>query len=155
MSRTFIMKIFRGFTGLVKFGLNENENLMRPRTPRDSDLFVHKIADQWFYEKFGIKARSETIFCTPNCHQAATYGDAYEITVPNTISYQLIYSIKVVDFINIRYEIDNLESKDEIIDWLESRDYAVLSSFDKLPIKFRGEIMLYCTHFNIEKDDVK
>ena len=147
------MKIFRGFTGSVKFGLNENENLMRPRIPRDSDPLVHEIADQWFYDKFGIKARSMTVFCTPNCHQAATYGEAYEITVPDTISYQLIYSINVDDFINIEDEIDDLENEDEIIDWLESRDYAVLSSFDKLPVKFNGEIMLYCTHFNIEKDD--
>lgn len=149
------MKIFRGFTGLVKFGLNENENLVRPRRPKDSNFFVHEIADQWFDNKFGIKARSETIFCTPNCHQAAEYGEAYEITVPDTIGYQLIYSNNVDDFIDIRYDIDDLENKDEIIDWLESRDYAVLSSFDKLPIKFRGEIMLYCTHFNIEKDDEK
>ena len=147
------MKIFRGFTGSVKFGLNENENLTRPRKPRHSETSVHDVADQWFYDKFGIKARSETVFCTPNCHQAATYGEAYEITVPDTMSYQLIYSLKVDDFINIRYEIDDLESKNEIIDWLESRDYAVLSSFDKLPIKFRGEIMLYCTHFNIKKDE--
>ena len=149
------MKIFRGFTGVINFGLNENENLIRPRRPRDSDYFVHEIADQWFDNKFGIKARSETIFCTPNCHQAAKYGEAYEITVPDTIKYQLIYSVKVDDFINIEDEIDDLENKDEIIDWLESRDYAVLSSFDKLPIKFRGEIMLNCTHFNIEKDEEK
>lgn len=147
------MKVFRGFTGSVKFGLNENENLTRPRKPRHSETSVHDVADKWFYDKFGIKARSETVFCTPNCHQAATYGEAYEITVPDTISYQLIYSINVDDFINIEDEIDDLENEDEIIDWLESRDYAVLSSFDKLPIKFRGEIMLYCTHFNIEKDD--
>ena len=155
MSRTFIMKIFRGFTGSVKFGLNENENLMRPRIPRDSDPLVHEIADQWFYDKFGIKARSMTVFCTPNCHQAATYGEAYEITVPDTMSYQLIYSINVDDFINIEDEIDDTKNEDEIIDWLESRDYVVLSSFDKLPIKFRGEIMLYCTHFHIKKDDEK
>lgn len=149
------MKIFRGFTGVINFGLNENENLIRPRRPRDSDYFVHEIADQWFDNKFGIKARSETIFCTPNCHQAARYGEAYEITVPDTIKYQLIYSVKVDDFIKIQDEIDDLENKDEIIDWLESKNYAVVSSFDKLPIEFRGEIMLNCTHFNIEKDEEK
>lgn len=147
------MKIFRGFTGSVKFGLNENENLMRPRRPKHSNFFVHEIADQWFHDKFGIKARSETIFCTPNCHQAATYGEAYEITVPDTMSYQLIYSLKVDDFINIEDEIDDLENKDKIINWLESKDYTVLYSFDRLPIEFRGEIMLHCTHFNIEKDE--
>lgn len=155
MSRTFAMKIFRGFTGSVNFGLNENENLMRPRRPKDSHPFVHKIADQWFYDKFGIKARSETIFCIRNRFKAAEYGDAYEITVPATISYQLIYSANVNDFIEIEDEIDDLENKNKIIDWLESRDYAVLSSFDELPIKFIGEVMLYCTHFNIEKDDEK
>lgn len=149
------MKIFRGFTGSVKFGLNKNENLMRPRRPKDSNFSVHEVADQWFYDKFGIKARSETIFCTRNCHQAAEYGEAYRITVPDTMSYQLIYSVNVDDFIKIEDEIDDLENKDKIIDWLESRDYAVVSSFDKLPIEFRGEIMLDCTHFNIEKDDEK
>ena len=149
------MKIFRGFTGPVTFGLNKNENLMRPRKPKDSDLFVHKIADQWFDDKFGIKARSETIFCTRNCHQAAEYGEAYEITVPNTMSYQLIYSSNVNDFIDIQDEVDDLKSKNKIIDWLESKDYAVVSSFDELPIEFKGEIMLYCTHFNVEKDDEK
>lgn len=149
------MKIFRGFTGPVTFGLNKNENLMRPRKPKDSDLFVHKIADQWFDDKFEIKARSETIFCTRNCHQAAEYGEAYEITVPDTMSYQLIYSSNVNDFIDIQDEVDDLKSKNEIIDWLESKDYAVVSSFDELPIEFKGEIMLYCTHFNVEKDDEK
>ncbi|AMT96513.1 MULTISPECIES: hypothetical protein [Psychrobacter] len=149
------MKIFRGFTGSVKFGLNENENLIRPRRPRHSDCFVHEIVDQWFYCKFGIKARSETIFCTPNCHQATKYGEAYEITVPDTIKYKLIYSVKVDDLIDIEEEVDDLKNKDEIIAWLESKDYAVVSNFDKLPIKFRGEIMLYCTHFNIEKDGEK
>ena len=149
------MKIFRGFTGVVNFGLNRNENLIRPRKPRDSDDFLHEIADQWFDNKFGIKARSETIFCTPNCHQAAKYGEAYEITVPDTIKYQLIYSVKSDDFIEIQDEIDDLENKDEIIDWLESKNYAIVSSFDELPIGFKGEIMLYCTHFNIKKDDEK
>lgn len=147
------MKIYRGFVGSVEFGLNENENLTRSRKPRHSETCLHDVANQWFYDKFGIKARSETVFCTPNCHQAATYGEAYEITVPDTMSYQLIYSINVDDLINIRYEIDDLKNKDEIIDWLESKDYAIVSSFDELPIEFRGEIMLYCTHFNIKKDD--
>lgn len=149
------MKIFRGFTGVVNFGLNENENLIRPRRPRDSDYFVHEIADQWFDSKFGIKARSETIFCTPNCHQAAKYGEAYEITIPDTIKYQLIYSVKVDDLIDIQEDIDDLKNKDEIINWLESKDYDIVSSFEELPTELRGEIMLYCTHFNIEKDDEK
>ncbi len=149
------MKVFRGFVGSVEFGLNKNENLTRPRIPKDSNCFVHEIADQWFYDKFGIKARSETIFCTPNCHQAAEYGEAYEITIPDTVGYQLVYSAKVDDFIEIQDDVDNLKSKEKIISWLESRDYVVVSSFDKLPVKFKGEIMLYCTHFNIEKDDEK
>jgi len=110
------MKLYRGFSDTVESGLFENYYRKKPRKPRDSHIHVHDVADNWFYESFGVRARSQTIFCTPDIEQAKQYGKPYKISVPESIDIKLIFSVHVNDFNEIEAEIDDVNSKEAILE---------------------------------------
>ncbi|MUI54415.1 hypothetical protein [Aliivibrio fischeri] len=146
------MQLYRGLTGPIENNVIENSYLNKPREPRDSHVHVHEVADDWFNYNFGIKARSQTIFCTPDIEQAKEYGEPYIITVPDKSDYKLIFSVDVKDFLEIEADINDVNCKDEIIAWLENKSYAMVTSFCKLPVNFDGEVMLYCEKYEVSKN---
>ncbi|EPO0026893.1 hypothetical protein ACT5DM_004541 [Vibrio alginolyticus] len=143
------MRLYRGFLDLSKTGISENIYLKTPRLPRDLHIHIHETADGWFYERFGIKARSQTIFCTPDIEQAKEYGTPYVVTVPTGTDYKLIFSVKVKDFIEIEADISDVNSTSQILDWLENKSYSMVTDFKALPSDFEGEVMLHCTHYEV------
>lgn len=46
----------------------------KDRRPRDSNLLSHRLADDWFYEKFKLRPRTQGLFCTSNKADANLYG---------------------------------------------------------------------------------
>lgn len=44
------------------------------RQPLDTPLEIHKVVDDWFQRKFGVRARSQSIFCTFNPNLATNFG---------------------------------------------------------------------------------
>lgn len=72
--------------------------VMKPRfdrKPTDTPLLIHDIMDVWFFEKFGIKARSQSVFSTPLLRFAMRYGNPTAILPKNEVTY--IYSNEVKD----------------------------------------------------------
>jgi len=143
----YSMKIYRGHSEPPENNTIKNCYIEKPRKPKDSDIRVHEVADNWFYDKFKVKARSQCFFCTPDIQQAKEYGRAYEISVQGSM--KLIYSVLVRDFIEIDEDLQDYDDLNQIIDWLESKSYVMATSFNQLPKDFNGEIMLYCEEYKI------
>lgn len=141
------MELYRGFSDTVKSRLLENHYLKKPRKPKDSHIHVHNIADNWFYENFGVRARSQTIFCTPDIEQAKQYGKPYKISIPEFIDFKLIFSTHVYDFNEIEADIDDVNNKEAILEWLESKSYYAITNLSDLPEEFSGEVMLCCEKY--------
>jgi len=69
------------------------------RIPSDTPLMIHDIVDVWFYKKFGIKARSQSIFTTPKLTFALRYGNAVAILPKGNVTF--IYSNNVMDLFHL------------------------------------------------------
>jgi hypothetical protein len=61
------------FHGTVELGPVED------RLPRDTPEWIHRLADQWFLENFGVRYRSEALFCTGDKSVALYYGNIYPV----------------------------------------------------------------------------
>ena len=144
------MQLYRGFVEPIENGLHENHYLTIPRKPKNSHANVHEVADEWFNNKFGIRARTQTIFCTPDIEQAKEYGKPYKLNVVKDSNCKLVFSPLVKDFIEIVVDINDVNSNKEIIDWLEGKAYEVVTSPYDLPAEFCGEVMLYCEKYEVE-----
>ena len=121
------------------------KNVRKDRKPRDMKIEIHNILDEVFYEKFGIKARSQTIFTTPNYNQTKTYtgtaGSAYIIFPMG--EYEIIWSDRIYDLYG---EIVGMYSKTK-------KDFSefVGEYYQKgnlcNAIRSKTEIMLYCNRY--------
>ena len=67
------------------------------REPMSTCKEIHKISDSIFYKEFGIKARSETLFCFPDWREAKSYGTYVNIIIPIG-KFDFIWSKKIKDF---------------------------------------------------------
>lgn len=47
--------------------------------PMNTNPIVHDISNRWFNDKFGIYARTETLFTTANKRQASEYGEVHYV----------------------------------------------------------------------------
>ena len=144
------MKLYRGFNFKIKSGVNKNIFKDNPREPKNTVEFVHNVANQWFYNKFKVKARSETIFSSTCVHQAFTYtscsGSLVEIEPLG--EYKIIFSENVYDFNEYEGVVD-ITSQDAILCWLENQNYRCVLNRNEIPNDFKGEVMLDCEEFNV------
>jgi hypothetical protein len=156
-----MIKLYRGINYQTKDGIveNENENLKRPRSPKNTPKNPHLFADKWFKCKFGINARSETVFCTPSKEHALKYvesgGTLLEITLVEDDN-SLIFSEDVNDFtdtIPAAFFTSDDEPYSEFADNLNSLNYKMVHNIYDLPKNFTGEIMLYSQKFRVENID--
>lgn len=142
------MKLYRGFKSVLTKDILENKFLLKPRKPVDSGIEFHHIADEWFLKKFNIKARSQTILCSTDIEQAREYAVSGGLAELAPIgNYQLIFSTDVNDF--IQHDID-CYNPDEIVDWLENKNYQIVDSEDNIPESHLGEVMLYCASYQVK-----
>lgn len=138
--------LYRGFYKGVQEGVYENKFIHKRRTPIDTPAEIHDFADKWFFEKFGIYARSRTIFCSTDLVQAREYGRVARITPIGDAVY--IYSPQVIDFVEILYPpIPN--SFFTVSDWLEEKCYNAVNDVNEIDEEFKGEVMLACNSFNV------
>lgn len=154
---------------ITKIKVNKN------RQPSNTHPRIHQAADDWFYKKFGIRARSQTAFCTASKVITSDYG--FPFLVFPAQDYQVIWSRKVQDLFmflterkivkeitGVQYErndaLDMLADKNEITDkalyegvsrLLEDCDY-VLGHLDQA-LASKNEIMVYCDHYYIAASD--
>lgn len=62
------MNLYRGFKSIPEIGAIKK--VRKDRKPRDLDINTHNKVDEYFYEKFGIKFRSQSLFCTGSINNA-------------------------------------------------------------------------------------
>ena len=145
------MILLRGLKCIIKHSICENTYLINPRKPVHTDSNIHDVADDWFYNKLGVRARSETIFCTADLNQALKFGHVHKIRPIEDEDIKFIYSPNVIDFIKIEEDIDNYDDQEKITEWLESKHYRIEKSIKDIPSGFKGEIMLYCKKYEIKE----
>ena len=151
---------------LLFSGRDELENFLKrtvrqDRKPRDTPLEIHDFIDNWFYKKFGIKARSNTIFCSTIELTTAEYGESY-IVFPignyTTISSDAITDlyIEIMDNIikknypklalNFKKTIKFFDGKDSLYQEIEKLLSG--SNYKKNSIKNNTlEVMLHCKDY--------
>jgi hypothetical protein len=107
-------------------------SIRKNRKPKDTPLIIHNFIDDLFYDKFGVKARSETMFCfTYNFYNTM---DLYRKNVLSMSYYGKPYFIFPIGNYKIIYN--------ENIDDLYDDGFRLLS--DKL----------YDKSLNLSKDDI-
>ncbi|WP_133167874.1 hypothetical protein [Burkholderia gladioli] len=87
--RAHSKKYLDGRTGIIT-----NPNLLRARQPRDMPPAVHQVLDDWFFDRFGVKYRGSSLFCTGDATIAAGYVTEKSalISVEPLGNYSLSYS---------------------------------------------------------------
>jgi len=95
------------------------------RRPTDLPIDVHNLIDMWFKKKFGVKARSKSVFATFDYGTADFYGLPYLIFPIG--NYKTIHSDKVIDLYSIYSTIRR--------NIIHTTDYDSASYEDKLLIK--------------------
>jgi len=92
------------------------------RKPKDTPYEVHEILDDLFYRKFGIKARSQTIFATGYIVEADQYGNVYLMFPIGR--YEIIWSPDIQDLWGF------LEDSD-LLDYLYDDTSNMIDSFEE------------------------
>lgn len=67
----------------------------KDRVPLSTPLEIHKILDNRFQKEFGIKARSNSVFCVSDLDTAIDYGSVYYIFPKG--KYEIIWSDQIDD----------------------------------------------------------
>lgn len=70
------MPLYRGVSTKLTapFFKVKTEVVRKDRRPRDSTKFAQTLIDNWFQENFGIKPRSQGVFCMGNIEDVKQYG---------------------------------------------------------------------------------
>ena len=149
-------KFYRAFGSPISNGKHKNKYLEGTRRPKNMPVREHIIIDDWFECKFGIKARSSTIFIGVTRESVNKYAQ-YNSCIVKKISFpndsQFIYSLKIEDLF---VDIDDLQhikgelTKEDIYKLLENAEYQLTNNPESIPISFSGEVMAYCHSFLLE-----
>lgn len=134
---------------LLISGRNESKNFItkdirQDRKPRDVYPEIHEYIDKQFNKKFGIKARSQTLFCYSKVGDVSSYGNAYyifpigEFDVIWSKEWRDLYSTR--PYMDLGFEKYKPFFKDSILNTYEKGNL-------KKAINSGNEIMLYCKSF--------
>lgn len=116
------------------------KSIRQTRNPLDTNKDIHKIIDDSFYEKFGIRARSNTLFCTSSSWIAKNYGVPYFIFPMG--KYEVIWSKTIFDLYSKTRTIDpdnELKIKNIVSNYKQGDLGGALKS--------GNEIMLHCKEY--------
>jgi len=132
-----ILDIYRGFLDIPAVGVIKKTR--KNRTPRNLDEILHNRADECFCAIFGIRFRSQSLFCTGNIEVAKKYGSAAKIMPIG--NYEVCWSSKCSDFIEIE---DSCLSVEEFIIENEYQTGRINEA-----IESGNEIMIFCDSYEI------
>lgn len=142
--------LYRGIQDHLSTGEHENTYRQNPRRPRTTPDYQHQIADQWFSEQFGVKARSETLMCTPSLPRAKDYGWVAVAEIEPIGDYTIVYSPNVVDFYDYATAFQNaLVDESSLVEWLNSQGYVAENDLRNVPDK-DVEVMVDCARYKIK-----
>lgn len=139
------------FRGLDRSDDFLDKQVRKNRIQKDSFEFVdQEVVDHIFFEKFGVKPRSQGLFSTFNYYQAERYGNVYAIFPKGDFDYIVGECEDFLDFWNEYVEEEGLERGEKIpIDHIK---YVVGSLHHKNShfgnaIKYGHEIMFLCDSY--------
>lgn len=94
-----VLPFYRGISRVIS---SPHPYLSRPRTnrlPKNSPINFHSVADEWFFSRFGVRYRSNSVFLTSNLITANSYTpDTNNVVRVIPISkYRFCWSPKVSD----------------------------------------------------------
>ena len=120
------------------------KRVRKDRNPTDTPIKFHNWLDDWFYKKFGIRARSNSVFCTGDTDVIETYGNQYVIFPIG--KFKIIWNSQLKDLFNIVHFDYGIEH------WIE--EFLKKSKTYKTgdlqgAIKSKNEIMLHCKEYYI------
>jgi hypothetical protein len=147
-------------------GVYENK-VRSDRKPKNSSLFAHNVTDEWFFKKFGIKYRSNALFCVGHKMEfsllsdskklSATYSYGKPYVVLPIGEYKCIYSPKIDDLYTVldndgleSQPIDDVEAKHfekDIIKVLNDGDYQEDTLQHMIERGNNLEIMIHCQRY--------
>jgi hypothetical protein len=126
------------------------KKVRKDRNPLNSGQYIHEILDELFFERFEIKARSQSLFVTSKYSEASNYGTPYVIFPIgkfNTIWSSLISDLYMHMGIFSHTERKELTRED----FKNQIDERLISKYKKGnltgAIKSGNEIMLICDEY--------
>ncbi|WP_415396242.1 hypothetical protein [Sulfurimonas sp. CS5] len=91
------MKLYRGFKNLPQ--IDTIITTRKNRKPKHLPLELHEKVDEYFFNKFGIKFRSQSVFCTGKMKSALDYG---KVAIIEPVGhFEICWSPKCYDLIEI------------------------------------------------------
>jgi hypothetical protein len=122
------------------------KSVTKDRNPWDMPLELHGLLDNWFYKKFKVKARSNTVLATFNKTQAEFSGNTHLIFPIG--EYSAISSQKIKDlylyFVKIKNSNKTMtmyELYNKMIQLMDDNDYQ------KKLLRHDNEIMITCKKY--------
>jgi hypothetical protein len=103
-------------------------------------LDLHEKVDEYFFNQFGIKFRSQSVFCTGKIKSALKYG---KVAVIEPIGrFEICWSPKCYDLIEI-----------EDFHWMSVEEFIIENEYQtgdlQEAIKAENEIMLFCEMYKV------
>ena len=136
--------LFRGsnsfVTGKGPTKFFQKRSVRTDRKPMNTDDDIHKVTDDWFNEKFGIRGRSGAMFATGNFGEARAYGTVYCIFPIG--DFKFVWSPVVKDLFVAGRDINSAKDAVPYLDKAGYRD----TDFGKA-IKSGKEIMIACKEY--------
>ncbi|MBD3352319.1 MAG: hypothetical protein GF364_12605 [Candidatus Lokiarchaeota archaeon] len=114
----------------------------KDRKPRNTPLIFHNYANLWFSNKFGIRYRSESLFCTGNYFMASRYGDVFAIFPIG--EYRVCWSPSVEDMLDLLDDLHSYDFEGFMNKLIEAR---YIEGDLKSSINSGHEVMLLCNSF--------
>ena len=160
------------YTGRKNLGEFEKRKVRKNREPKDTPVELHHLVDKWFHKKFGIKARSNVVFCTFDVDEVYRYGDPYfvfPIGKYKAISSPMIqdlfltmqsesYHTKDIPMAGFSFSKNGFKDLDKLPDIKQKVIDNIIKKMEKSKytdklIVHQNEIMLWCKEYYLVSDE--
>lgn len=138
----------RLYRGMRSSDVYRTIKVRKNRQPVDTQQLIHDSTNDWFESKFGIKARSETVFASTGTKLASRYGTVYSIFPIG--EHTTIWSPTVMDL----YISTNHLTPSEVIEFLEDSEYQIGGISLATRGKSNRELMIKCDSYYAIRNDV-
>ena len=117
------------YSGRMSGDVYMERKVRKDRRPKDTPEWIHDIIDNEFKDKFGVKARSQSLFAFNNIEDTKFFGDPFLIFPKG--KYMFLFNKEIQDLYgNLGRELDKIYGKDslKLMDEFEKSDKLVWNS---------------------------
>lgn len=145
------------YRGIRPLGIPDIKKCPCPvnRLPSDTPLVLHDLADEWFFNKFGIRYRSNAVFATSVQSTARGYGQVYSVYPVG--QFEFCYSPKYNDltsYLSDAFEAYDVNDVPE--SWLTRPLEKLLNNGDYksdsivAAVKSESEVMIHADYYIVK-----